>query len=192
MRAGDVIWNSLTGERAVILESRPERLVADFSVQPGGFVPGGEHVHDHLSEHLEVRSGRIDFVLAGEERVAGPGDELDVPPRTWHHWRNGGPKEVRITARIEPALRFGEAMLAFWGLCSDGHTNSRGQPSPLLGALVAQRYRTEIRYRQPPDLVQRTLFPLLSAIARRRGLERTLDRYLDIEAHPTAEAAVAR
>ncbi len=41
--------------------------VADFAVEAGGFVPGGEHVHDHCVEHFEVRSGRIAFRLDGEE-----------------------------------------------------------------------------------------------------------------------------
>jgi hypothetical protein len=76
---------------------------------------------------------------------------------------------VQIRARIEPALRFEEAILVIWGLCADGHTNAAGRPSALLGALVGSRYRREIRYRQPPDAVQRFLFPPLAALARRRG-----------------------
>src|SRR5215204_3259309 len=89
-------------------------------------------------------------------------------------------------------MRFEEAILVAWGLCTDGHTNAEGRPSPLLGALVATRYRREIRYRQPPDAVQRLLFPPLAALARLRGLERTIDRYLDLETHPSAEAGLAR
>ena len=68
---------------------------------------------------------------------------------------DAGHDEVRARVRIEPALRFEEAMLAFRGACADGHTNAEGRPTPLLGALAATRYRSEIRYRQPPDAVQR-------------------------------------
>jgi hypothetical protein len=61
VRAGDVVWNPLTGEKAMIVESAAEsggtRTVADVAVEAGGFVPGGEHVHDHLAEHVEVRAG---------------------------------------------------------------------------------------------------------------------------------------
>jgi hypothetical protein len=102
------------------------------------------------------------------------------------------PGEVRARVRIEPALRFEEAMLVVWGLCADGRTDAEGRPSPLLGALVASRYRREIRYRRPPDAVQRLVFPPLAALARRRGLERTLDRYLQLETHPSAEAGLGR
>ena len=192
MRAGDVLWNPLTGEKALLVESPEEnggaRIVADFAVEEGGFVPGGEHVHDVCAEHLEVRAGRITFVLDGVERTLGPGEDLTIEPGTWHHWWNAGEGEVQIRARVEPALRFAEALLVYWGLCADGHTDAKGRPRPLPGALVATRYREEIRYKQPPDAVQRLLAPPLAAVARRRGWGRRLDRYLDLDAHPSAEA----
>jgi quercetin dioxygenase-like cupin family protein len=196
MHAGDVVWNSLTGEKAMLVESAQEsdgsRIVSDFAVEAGGFVPGGEHVHDHFAEHLEVRTGRITFLVDGEERTLGAGETISVMPGTWHRWWNAGQDEVQIRARIEPALRFEEAILVAWGLCTEGHTNAEGRPSPLLGALLATRYRREIRYRRPPDAVQRLLFPALAALARRRGLERTIDRYLDPETHPSAESGLGR
>jgi quercetin dioxygenase-like cupin family protein len=196
VRAGDVIWNPLTGEKAMIVESAGQtggaRLVADVAVEAGGFVPGGEHVHDHLAEHVEVRAGRITFVLDGKERTLAAGEQLTVAPGTWHRWWNAAQDEVRVRVGIEPPMRFEEAILVLWGLCADGHTNAEGRPSPLLGALLATRYRREVRFRQPPDAVQRLLFPLLAALARRRGLERTVDRYLDLETHPTAQAGLGR
>jgi hypothetical protein len=68
VRAGDAVWNPLSGEKALLVESPEEsggvRLVADFAVEAGGFVPGGEHVHDECTEHFEVRMGRIAFTLA--------------------------------------------------------------------------------------------------------------------------------
>ena len=196
MRAGDAVWNPLTGEKALLVESPDEnggaRIVADFAVEAGGFVPGGEHVHDHCAEHFEVRAGRITFVIDGAERTLGSGEQATVPPGTWHRWWNAGEAEVRIRSRVEPALRLAEAILVIWGLCADGHTNAEGRPSPLLGALLLTRYRREIRYRQPPDAVQRLLFPPLAALARRRGLEATIERYLDIASHPSAEAGLGR
>ena len=196
MRAGDVVWNPLTGEKVMLVESAEEtegaRIVGDFAVEAGGFVPGGEHVHEYCAEHFEVRSGRIAFLLDGEQRLLEAGEELTVPRGTWHRWWNPGDDEVLTRVRVEPALRFQEAILVFWGLCADGHTNREGRPSPLFGALLATRYRTELRYRQPPDVVQRLMFPPLAALARRRGLDRVLDRYLDLDTHPTAQPGVGR
>ena len=123
-------------------------------------------------------------------RTLAAGEQVTVAPGTWHRWWNAGEGEVRILARVEPAMHFEEAILVGWGLCTDGHTNAAGRPSPLLGALVATRYRREIRFRQPPDAVQRLLFPPLAALARLRGLERTIERYLDLDTHPSAEAGL--
>lgn len=194
MRAGDAVWNPLTGEKALLIESPDEnggaRIVSDFAVEAGGFVPGGEHVHDHCAEHFEVTAGQIIFVVDGAERTLSAGEQATVAPGSWHRWWNAGDTEVRIRTRVEPALRLAEAILVIWGLCADGHTNAEGRPSPLLGALLLTRYRRELRYRQPPDAVQRLLFPPLAALARRRGLEATIERYLDIASHPSAEAGL--
>ena len=180
----------------MVVESAEEtggaRVVVDFAVESGGFVPGGEHVHDHCAEYFEVRAGQITFVLDGEEHTFAAGEAAAVEPGTWHRWWNSGEGEVRIRARVEPALRFEEMLLVAWGLCADGHTSAEGYPSALFGALVATRYRREIRPRRPPDLVQRLLLPPLAWLARRRGLERTVDRYLDLATHPSAEAELGR
>jgi mannose-6-phosphate isomerase-like protein (cupin superfamily) len=190
--AGDVVWNPLTGEKALLVESAEEtggaRIVSDFAVEEGGFVPGGEHVHDVCTEHFEVQAGRFAVLVDGVERTIGPGEQFTVPRGAWHRWWNAGRSEVRIRTTIEPALRFEEMIAVFWGLCADGHTDAKGVPSPLYGALLATRYREEIRFRQPPQLLQRLLFPPLAALARRRGLEERLERYLDPATHPSAEA----
>jgi mannose-6-phosphate isomerase-like protein (cupin superfamily) len=196
VRAGDVVWNPLTGEKALVLESAEEtagaRMVAELAVEKGGFVPAGEHVHDNSAEHFEILEGRITYVVDGEERTLEAGEQITVEPGGWHRWWNAGEGEVRARVRVEQPLRFQEAILVVWGLCADGHTNAKGTPSPLLGALLATRYRDEIRFRPPPQLVQRILFPPLAALARRRGMEEIIDRYLDLDAHPSAEAGLGR
>ncbi len=195
-RAGDVVWNPLTGEKALVIESASEtggsRIASEFAVEEGGFVPGGEHVHDHLDEHFEVLQGRIAYLVDGEEKTLGAGEAISVRRGTWHRWWNAGDGEVRLRARVEPALRFEEAIAVMWGLCADGHTDAEGRPSPLLGALLATRYRAEIRFRQPPQIVQRAVLPALAALARRRGLERTIERYLDFDSHPSAQRGLGR
>lgn len=196
MRAGDVIWNPLTGEKALLVETADEtdgaRMVADFAVEAGGFVPGGEHVHDHCAEHVELQAGRVAFLIDGVMRAVVAGEQATIAPGTWHRWWNASDGELRARVRIEPAMRFQDAILVLWGLCADGHTDAEGRPSPLLGALLATRYREELRFRQPPDAVQRLVIPRLAALARRRGLQSTLDRYLDLDTHPAAQAGLGR
>jgi mannose-6-phosphate isomerase-like protein (cupin superfamily) len=196
MRAGDVVWNPLSGEKALLVESAEEsggaRMVVDFAVEEGGFVPGGAHAHDNCAEHFEVREGRITIVIDDQERTLGPGEQITVPRGAMHRWWNSGEGQVLARVGIEPALRFQEAIMVLWGLCADGLTNAKGMPSPLLGALFATRFRDEIRLREPPQVIQRILFPPLAAVARLRGGEKTIEGYLDPETHPTAQAGLGR
>jgi hypothetical protein len=67
-----------------------------------------------------------------------------------------------------------------------------GNTIALYGALLATRYKDELRFRKPPRVVQRVVLPPLAAMARRRGLERAIERYLDPETHPSAEAGLGR
>jgi mannose-6-phosphate isomerase-like protein (cupin superfamily) len=94
VRAGDVVWNPLTGEKALVLESSEEtagaRMVAELAVEEGGFVPGGDHVHDNSAEHFEVLEGRIAFVVDGKEQTLGAGERITVEPGGWHRWWNAG------------------------------------------------------------------------------------------------------
>ena len=67
-RAGDVVENPVTGERAVVRlgteESGGELLVAEGFVKPGGAV-AGEHVHPNIHEWFTVVSGRVGFLFLG-------------------------------------------------------------------------------------------------------------------------------
>ena len=132
MRAGDVVWNPLTGEKAMLVESAEEtegaRIVVDFAVEAGGLVPGGEHVHDQCAEHFEVRSGRIAFLLGGEQRVLEAGEQLTVPPGTWHRWWNPGDDEVLTRVRVEPALRFEEGSSPSGACARTGTPTAKASP----------------------------------------------------------------
>ena len=196
MRAGDALWNPLTGEKAVLLagsdDTGGEHLLVDFAVEAGGFVPGGEHVHDHQRETFEVREGVMGLRIDGEERKVGAGETAVVEPGTRHEWWNAGPGEIRITARVEPALDFEAAITALWGLCADGRTDARGRPGPLQGALLAQRFAREIRFTSPPRAVQRVMVPLLARIARWRGYSADFPEYTDLAKHPSARPGLGR
>ncbi len=82
VKAGDVIENAVTGERAVVrvgtAESSGELLVADLYVRPGGAVMG-EHLHPGIEESFTVVRGRLGYRLDGREGVAGPKERLHVP-----------------------------------------------------------------------------------------------------------------
>jgi quercetin dioxygenase-like cupin family protein len=99
--------NPRTGEQIEFKVRTPELLVIDTVwTRPGH--RAAEHVHPEMEERFEVIEGRAAFRLAGEERVAGPGEVVVVSPGTPHlAWNpTDGPVRLRITMR--PALRWAE------------------------------------------------------------------------------------
>ena len=181
-KAGDVIENPVTGERAVIRvgteDSGGELLVIDGYVRPGGAVTG-EHVHPAIEEYFTVVRGRVGFRLDGRETIAELNQRLHVPAGTAHDWWNAGEEEAHIVVEISPAERFEEMALNLSGLAQDGKTNSKGMPNLLQAAIFAREFSDVLYFTKPPLLVQRLLFGALAAIARALGYKGSYPEYLE-------------
>lgn len=172
-RAGDVVENPVTGERAVVRvggeQTNGERLVCDLYVRPGGHVAGA-HVHRTLSERFEVVSGTLAYSLDGREAVAQPGEKIEVPPGRVHDWWNGGDDELHAIVEVWPCDRFEQVIQTTFGLAIEGRVNAKGMPSLLQLAVIGQEFADTVQFMQPPPWVQRVLFGILAPIGRRRGL----------------------
>jgi quercetin dioxygenase-like cupin family protein len=183
-RAGDVYENRVQGDRAVLREGSEdtggERLVADLYIRPGGAV-AAKHVHDYITERFEVIAGTVRFHLDGEERIAGPGERVEVPPGAVHDWWNVGEEEAHVLVEISPAERFELMIQNLYGLANDGKTNERGVPKLLPLSLFAREFRPEVEFVSPPPLLQRVLFAVLAPIARARGYRAINPAYLGPE-----------
>lgn len=181
-RAGDVIENPVTGERAVVRvgteESGGELLVAELFVRFGAAV-AGEHVHPAIEETFTVVSGRVGFRLDGRESIAGPGERLHVSPGVAHDWWNAGEEEARVVVEISPGARFEEAIANLFGLARDGKTNGKGMPNLLQSALFAREFGDVLYFTRPSRRLQKLLFGLLTPIARLLGYRGSYPDYLE-------------
>jgi quercetin dioxygenase-like cupin family protein len=186
--AGEVYENRVQGDRAVVREgsedTNGERLVVDLYVRPGGAV-AGKHVHSYITERFEVLSGTVRFYLDGRDEVAGPGQEVVVPPGAVHDWWNVGEDETHVLVDIRPAERFELMIQNLYGLANDGKTNARGVPKLLPLALFAREFCREGEFIRPPRIIQRILFGALAPLARARGYKAIDPDYLG----PTGKAA---
>lgn len=180
-RAGDVLENPITGERAVARvgteDSGGELLVADVYVRPGGAV-AGEHIHPVIEETFTVVSGRVGFRLDGREAIAQPGARLHVPAGVAHDWWNAGEDEAHILVEIRPGARFEEAVANMFGLARDGKTNAKGMPSPLQLVLFAREFDDVLYFTKPPRAVQKILFGALAPLARLLGYRGSYPEYM--------------
>ncbi len=167
--------NPHTGERITFLATAAETDGAstrmEIQVRPGpADWVGPVHFHPSQEEHFEVVAGEPEFLVAGETRRAAAGDEVTVPVRVPHIFRNAGSGELVMVSEYRPGLRSVETFFAtFFGLAQDGQIVRNGRPALLASAQALWATRDYLVVTSPPPGLQRVLFPALAALARVRG-----------------------
>jgi mannose-6-phosphate isomerase-like protein (cupin superfamily) len=176
IEVGEVWENPATRERAVLVElpwmNDEGRAVAELTAVPGTRVVG-EHMHPALVERFSVQEGELTVLLDGRKSVLGAGEQVEVQPGVWHDWWYEGDKTALVRVEITPGERFTHMIETLFGLAREGHVNKHAMPHPLQLALIATEFSDTIVFRKPPPAVQRTLFGILTPIARRRGYRAT-------------------
>jgi mannose-6-phosphate isomerase-like protein (cupin superfamily) len=176
IRRGDTIANPITGERVTFLktsaETDGELVLIDTTVAPGGFV-AAEHLHPDQSERFEIVFGEVEFMLGKEISVAKPGDVLMVEPSVPHRFRNVGEEEIRFLTEVRPALSFETFLQTMFGLASDGKTNEKGLPNPLMLAVIMNEQFNLVRLPFAPAWVQRLALALGAPLGLLFGFEPT-------------------
>jgi len=140
--------NPHTGERITFLATAEEtggeatRMEIRVAPGPADWV-GPVHFHPSQEEHFDVVAGEPEFLVAGETRRAAAGDDVTVPVRVPHIFRNAGPDELVMVSEYRPGLRSVETFFAtFFGLAQDGRTGRHGRPLPAPpGGLATTRPR---------------------------------------------------
>ena len=181
LRAGDVVENSVTGERVVVLigsgESRDGSIAGHLFVRPGGAV-AVEHVHATVSERFRVIEGRLGVRIGGRESTLEKGADVTITPGVAHDWWNPGPGEAQVLVEVEPGRRFELMLSTLFGLANDRLTNSKGVPHLLQLAVIAREFRDVIEFVKPPRILQRVMFAFLAPIGQALGYQPYYLRYL--------------
>ena len=87
-----------------------QMTIARIELSQGVTVPEHQHVNEQVSL---VESGKLKFVLAGVERIVGPGDIVEIAPNV-PHWVEAIEDSVAMdlfTPRREDWLRGDDAYL---------------------------------------------------------------------------------
>lgn len=121
-----------------------EELVIEALMQPGAFMP--PHRHLHQEERFDVLAGTATFRVGGRRIVAGPGEQVVVPPGVGHRFRNRSGAEVRVRATLRPALRTEALFERLFRLGAEGRVNRMGAPSPRATAALIREFRDEFFY----------------------------------------------
>jgi hypothetical protein len=97
--------------------------------------------------------------------------------KTHHRFYSTSDTSVKYIVEIRPARQFEKSLRIACGLARDGRVNSKGIPKSIWHlALVFQLAETYLP--GLPLFIQQGIFGGLASIAKWRGLDRELERYL--------------
>jgi mannose-6-phosphate isomerase-like protein (cupin superfamily) len=97
--------NPQTGERVTIVSETPDLLAMDV-VWPRPGHRAAAHVHPEMEERYRLVEGTAAFRIGDDERTAGPGEVVVVPPGARHLAWNPTEEPVRLRIEMRPALRW--------------------------------------------------------------------------------------
>lgn len=119
-------------------------LLIEARMRPGAFMP--PHRHLWQEETFEMLAGTGTFTVAGERIIARAGERVHIPTGVAHRFRNRSREDVRVRARLRPALRTDELFEQLFRLGAQGKVNKLGAPSPLTTARLIREFREEFFY----------------------------------------------
>jgi len=176
--SGQVLDNPISGERFIFHQTADDTggqlLAFDLVLAPDGQVPGG-HVHPVQEERFQVQRGTMKFRKGLSTVMARAGDEVVVPPGSYHRFQNAGDEPAVVRVEVRPALTMEQLYETVVALARDGRTMRTGMPKPLDLALFMRAFDQEVQAPLAPGLFRAATAPL-AWLAARRGLERRYPR----------------
>ncbi|BFT72845.1 cupin domain-containing protein [Paenibacillus sp. P36] len=166
------ITNPRSGQKMIFRTTGEETngaLLEIESFNPPSQEREPEHIHPKQTSSLEVISGKIHFYINGETRVLGPGDLLEIPAGVPHYFWNEDAAEAHTIQKFTPALEIEGFFRTYFALARDGKLNAKGTPNLVRMSLPMLNYQNEIQVVNPPWPVQKTVFKILSPLARLLG-----------------------
>jgi quercetin dioxygenase-like cupin family protein len=144
---GQTLSNPVTGERFTFIHTAAstggELLAFELGLRPGGAVPLA-HVHPIQTERFEVVAGLMRFRVGLRNRLARPGDVVEIAPGVMHSFANAGGEEARVLVEVRPALAMEEMFAEVVELARAGPRTRSGIPrNPHEQADISSRYDRE-------------------------------------------------
>jgi hypothetical protein len=122
-----------------------------------------------------VLRGTMRFRKGLRTVIARAGDEVVVPPGSYHRFANAGEEPAMVRVQVRPALSMERLYETVVALTRDGRTLRTGMPKPLELALFMREFDQEVQAPLAPGLVRAATAPL-AWLAARRGLQRRYPR----------------
>jgi quercetin dioxygenase-like cupin family protein len=171
----EIIFNPVTGERLLVLESTTEVFRVGFSISPQSEI-AGEHLHPFQEQTILVTKGELHCRINGINHVLHAGDSATIPAGARHFQSNPTDFEARSIEEFRPAGRIHSFFRVLFTLAQEGKTNRQGIPHPLIGAAFIAEFKDTVRV---SSLGLRLLFGLLAPVSRLLGYRRIIRDYIE-------------
>ncbi len=171
------VENPVVGDIVTFVETSEEtagaRTLLKIELAPGG--GNTPHYHKTYGEHFRALTGSVVVEVDGVEQKLGEGDEATAPPGTLHCFRNRSPDRAVFEVELRPGHEgFEKSLRVGYALAANGLTNKKAIPkNPMHTALLLEW--SEMRLPGIYGLLEQPL-KLLARVARRRGVDRALER----------------
>lgn len=176
---GRVIENPVNGEKVTFIktgaETNDEYLLAQVELQPHGKIPA--HYHTHFTERFKVLEGELSLEVDKKKIVLHEGEEITVKSPQVHRFYNTSGKAVIFENELRPAGNFEKAARVGDGLVADGKGNKQGLPKNIFHLALIFDWIGSYFPGVPAGL-QKAIFGSLAKIARWRGMDKELEKYL--------------
>jgi quercetin dioxygenase-like cupin family protein len=174
-----VIENPVNGEIVTFIktgaETNGEYMLAEVQLQAQGKIPA--HYHTDFTERFKVLEGELNLEVDKQKIVLHQGEELTVKSPQVHRFYNTSGKIVRFENELRPAGNFEKAARVGDGLVADGKGNKQGLPKNIFHLALIFDWVGSY-FPGIPAGVQRAVFGTLAKIARWRGMDKELEKYL--------------
>ena len=171
----ETIYNPITGEKLLVLESTEEVFRMGFTIDPHSEI-AGEHIHPFQQQTVVVTAGELHCRIDGINHVLRTGDSATVPAGGRHFQSNPTSAEARAIEEYRPAGRIHNMFRVLFTLAQEGKTNRKGVPHPLIGAAFIAEFKDTVRV---SSFGLRLLFGLLAPVSRLLGYRRTIRGYIE-------------
>lgn len=171
----EAINNPITGETLYILESNEDVFRIEFEIEPRSSI-AAEHVHPYQQQTIYVVEGALGCRIDGKKRVLGVGESVTIPAGVSHSQWNPTNRHARAIEEIRPAGRIHTMFRVGFALASEGKTNAKGVPKPLIGAAFVSEFKDVVH---PTSLGLRLMFGALGPLSRLLGYRQAIREYIE-------------
>ncbi len=173
--------NPITGEYAAevhITEGNGEVVIKGLGILPAGASGPPKHIHPTYEEEFEVVEGEALFILNKDQKIMHAGEKIVVPAGVAHTFKPHGDSLLSVLVVARPAGKLNEVVHTIFGLAHEGKLDKKGQPNFWQGIAFGSELMDDTVFTSPPPGVQKFVFKLFAAKAKRKGYKALYPEYM--------------